>query len=120
MKEVKNKKKLKARRIFTGNTNAAQHRPAKLAPDNRRYKGQVPTECGDSAHQGIDIPQGWFHQGVTTPVWLTVRCDKASVEIDGSRDIENVRCRLKEKIVKKPEYILRKKNRYSLELTRTQ
>ena len=94
--------------MFTGNTNAAQHRPAKFAPDNQRYKGQFPTKCGDSAHRGIDIPQGWFHQGGGTPVWLTVRCGKASVEIDGSQDFENVHCWLKEKIVKRLEYILRK------------
>jgi len=92
MKEVMNKKEIKARKVFTGNTTAAQHRPAKPAPDNRRYKDQLPTKCGESAHQGIDILQEWFHQGVMTPVWLTVRCGKVSVEIDESQDIENVNC----------------------------
>jgi hypothetical protein len=94
------KEKINARGMFTGNTNAVQHRQAKLAPDNRQYMGQFPTKRGDNAHQGIDILQGWFHQHEATPVWLTVRCGKASVETDGSPDIRNVGCWLTEKLLK--------------------
>jgi hypothetical protein len=44
-----------------------------------------------------------------TQVWLTVRCGKASVEIDGSQDIENVRSWLKRKNLLKDGNIYFKK-----------